>query len=90
MATETTIVDFSIADGQLMVDLGDGTGWSINWPPPEDALEQLQQNASGIVPDFIRLLIATHPAPETIKGSKVILDFQNPAAIVQLEPPSNG
>lgn len=90
MTTETTINDFSIANGQLLVDLGNGSGWSINWPPPENALEQMEENASMIIPEFVRLLIATHPTPEVLKGAKVILDFENPSAIVRLELPSNG
>lgn len=90
MAIETTIESFEITADRLIVYLGNGMGWSINWPPPETALEDLQSNAQGIVPDFIRLLIASTPNPNTLIGAKVVLDFQNPSAIVKLEMPNNG
>jgi hypothetical protein len=88
MATETTIESFEIIGDSLHVFLGDGQGFSINWPPPEDALEQLTASAQGIVPDFIRLLVASHPQPQSLVGAKVVLDFTNPDAIVRLAVPN--
>lgn len=88
MAAEITIQAISIdeAAGLLNVELDDGVGWQINWPPPEGAEEDIRRSAEGIIPDFIRLLaFQLGEQSQSLVGAKVVLDFTRLDALVRVE-----
>lgn len=82
---EIEIVSARLEEDQLVIVLADGREWRRQFPPDAGTLERLQQRVDEIGPDVVALsLVAANGNVAALAGAKLIGDFEQPLAMVQV------
>ena len=88
MAIEIEIAEARIEAGKLHLQMVDGRGWVLDYPPPANAIAQLQANIGGVAPEILRLIVFSLGGDVArLAGTKITADFANPAAMVKVQVP---